>query len=169
MPNEANALSGKPGAPSQGYYQSGRAALSSAARAQPAADADVQRSRQAVTQMLLSAIERLEAEVASGSDAVGRYRSELRQLLEAIRIARPQWGVDNDLAALLRLLERRIDAMVTPKETAPPVDLAAARAPEPPEAPGSKPAASLAELALPPDPLADILALTEEERIALFT
>ena len=43
------------------------------------------------------------------------------------------------------------------------------RAAEPPEAPGSKPPAGLEELALPPDPLADILALTEEERIALFT
>ena len=74
MPNEANALSGKPGAPSQGYYRASRAALSSAAREQPVAGADVQRSRQAVTRMLLAAIERLETEVASGSDAVGRYR-----------------------------------------------------------------------------------------------
>jgi hypothetical protein len=169
MPNEANAPSGKPGAPSQGYYRTSRVTLSSAAREQPVAGDEVQRSRQAVTRMLLAAIERLETEVANGSGAVGRYRDDLRQLLDAIRMARPKWGADSDLTALLKLLERRIDAMVSPKEPELAVDLAAARASAPPEAPGSKPAATLAELALPPDPLADILALTEEERIALFT
>ena len=131
MPNEANALSGKPGAPSQGYYRASRAALSSAAREQPVAGADVQRSRQAVTRMLLAAIERLETEVASGSDAVGRYGRELSQLLEAIRMARPKWGADSDLAALLQLLERRIDAMVTPNEPPLAADVAAARPAEP--------------------------------------
>ena len=169
MPNDANALSGKPGAPSQGYYRTSRAALSSAARAQPVAGDDVQRSRQAVTRMLLAAIERLETEVASGSGAVGRYRDDLRQLLEAIRMARPKWGADSDLTALLQLLERRIDAMVTAKEPEPAADLAAVRASEPPEAPVSKLPTGLEELALPADPLADLMALTEEERIALFT
>jgi hypothetical protein len=161
MPNEANALSGKPGAPSQGYYRAGRASLSSAAREAPVAGADVQRSRQAVTRMLLAAIERLETEVASGSDAVGRYGRELSQLLEAIRVARPKWGADSDLAALLQLLERRIDAMVTPNDPPSAADVHTSEATEPP--------AGLEELALPPDPLAAILALTEEERIALFT
>ena len=85
-------------------------------------------------------------------------------MLEAIRMARPKWGADSDLAALLRLLERRIDAMVTPNVPPLAADVAAARPAEPPE-----PAAGLEELALPPDPLAAILALTEEERIALFT
>ncbi len=162
MPNEANALSGKPGAPNQGYYRASGAALSSAAREDPVAGADTQRSRQAVTRMLLAAIARLETEVASGSDAAGRYGRELSQLLEAIRMARPKWGADSDLAALLRLLERRIDAMVTPKALAAAADVGAAPA-EPPAAAG------LEELSLPADPLAAILALTEEERIALFT
>jgi hypothetical protein len=147
MPNEANALSGEPGASSQDHYQTSRAALSSAGgRAVP--DENPQHSRQAVTRMLLTAIGRLEAEVATGSDAASRFGDELRQLLQAIRLARPKWGADSALAALLDLLERRIDTMVE----------------------AAKPEASI-ELAVAPtpDPLAAIKALSEEERIALFT
>jgi hypothetical protein len=167
MPNEANALSKKPGAPGQGYYRAGGAALSRAARAHGVGNADATRSRQAVTRMLLAAIERLESEVANGSDAGARYGRELSHLLEAIRMARPAWGADSDLAALLRLLERRIDAMVTPGASAPAVGLAAPRAAETAEK--TPPPGAADELAAPSDPLAQIMALSEEERLALFT
>ena len=148
MPNEASALSGEPGASGQDHYQTGRATLSSGAGESAVPDESAQRSRQAVTQMLLTAIGRLEAEVATGSDAASRFGDELRQLLQAIRLARPKWGADGALSTLLDLLERRIDTMVEAAKPETPIELAAAPT---------------------PDPLAAIKALSEEERIALFT
>jgi hypothetical protein len=175
MPNEANALSGTPGAPGQEHYQTMRAGLSSSARGRSAADDNARRNRHAVTQMLLAAIGRLEAEIATGSNAVERFGDELRQLLQAIRLARPEWVLDGDLAALLQLLERRIDALVEPAAPAPVrARLAVVPPPEEPELPIPAPlsaqtlAISLVESA-PRDPLAALKALSEEELIALFT
>jgi hypothetical protein len=139
MPNKANALSVTPGAAGHDYYKSRRAVLPSSVRGRLLVDDKARRDRRAVTEMLLAAIGQLEAEIAAGGNVVERLGGQLRQLLQTIRLARPEWVVDNDLAALLELLERRIDSVVE-QQSAP-----------------------------LPDPLAGLDALSEEERIALFT
>ena len=84
-------------------------------------------------------------------------------------MARPKWGADNQLNALLLLLERRIDAMVTPDGPDTSARFAAIWSSEQPEAPAAAQPSRPPERVRRSDPLADIMALSEEERIALFT
>ena len=67
--------------------------------------------------MLLAAIGRIEARLRADASAVQRLRDDLRMLLIAIRLARPEIDAADPatqaakLTKLLDLLERRIDAM----------------------------------------------------------
>jgi hypothetical protein len=110
-------------------------------------------------------------------------------LLIAIRLARPE--IDGaaptakaiKLSALLDLLERRIDAMsesksaalAPPDEDAPTAALAVVPPLDEPELPiptsvGFEPrSVTTIESAPPRDPLAALMALSEDERLALFT
>ena len=78
--------------------------------------------------MLLAALNRLEALMRADGTALERLRDELRLLLIAIRLARPDIDAASPLtkaaklASLLDLMQRRIDAMVETKA----VDLAPA-------------------------------------------
>ena len=241
MPNEPLALARPPpDAIKEDDYQAFCAALSASARGRAFLADHARRNRNADTEMLLAALGRLEARLRADGSAVERLRDELRMLLIAIRVARPE--IDSagapaktaKLAALLDLLERRIEAMAAPAQpapaeepeaqTIPPQPADAARAhlavvplAEEPELPipspasaqlpavmlvrpivavpevtlfeGAPPAsvvveeqaaapapaqtidaAPKAQNASPPaDPLAPLMALSEDERIALFT
>jgi hypothetical protein len=146
-------------------------------------------NRNADTEALLAAIERIEARLHAGASAVQRLRDDLRMLLIAIRLARPE--IDGagpaakaiKLSALLDLLERRIDAMSEskpaalspPDEDAPAVVLAVVPPLDEPELPipasvGFEPrSVATIENTPPRDPLAALMALSEDERLALFT
>ncbi len=146
------------------------------------------RNRNADTEVLLSAIERIENQLQADASAVQRLRDDLRILLIAIRLARPE--IDGagpvakaiKLTALLDLLERRIDAMsetkpaalAPPDEDAPATLLAVVPPLDEPELPipasVSFEPRSVAIIEAPPrDPLAALMALSEDERLALFT
>ena len=124
-----------------------------------------------------------------------RLRDDLRMLLIAIRLARPEIDAADPatqaakLTKLLDLLEHRIDAMaeVKPADAAPDepeparAQLAVVAPPDEPELPIPSPASfeprlvekTAAEPIVagppPPDPLAAIMALSDDERLALFT
>jgi hypothetical protein len=158
--------------------------------------------------MLLAAIGRIEARLQADASAVQRLRDDLRMLVTAIRLARPE--IDGaapparaaKLAKLLDLFERRIDAMAEARPSELPADATPrarialpegepARAqlivlplPEEPEVLVPIPAAPVeptpqaavpaaAEIApapMPPaNPLAALMALSVDERLALFT
>ena len=132
MPNEPLALAMRPppDAPSEDDYQALCAALSESARGRAFLAEYARRNRHADTETLLAAIERLEAHLRADASAVQRLRDDLRMLLIAIRLARPEIDAAGPaakaakLTALLDLLERRIDAMAEcrPAELAPPAD-----------------------------------------------
>lgn len=197
MPNEALALAitPLPVAPSEDDYRAFCAALSESGRGRAFLDEYARRNRNADTQALLAAIERIEAHLQADASAVQRLRDDLRMLLIAIRLARPEIDAAGPatqaakLSKLLDLLERRIDAMaeVKPADAAPDDCADTARAqlavlppPDEPELPIPSPASfeprlvenaatEPAALPPPPDPLAAIMALSEDERLALFT
>jgi hypothetical protein len=198
------------------------AALSQSARGRAFLAEHSRRSRNADNEALLSAIGRIEARLQADASAVQRLRDDLRMLVTAIRLARPEIDAADPparavkLAKLLDLFERRIDAMAEARVSELPADAAprarialaeteptraqlfvlpmrnepeapppaSASAPKPaavaipkvdaaPQAVVAKaapPAADLVEAAAPPaDPLAAIMALSEDERLALFT
>src|SRR5471032_2611932 len=210
MPNETSALAiaPLPAAPSEDDYRSFCAALSESGRGRAFLEEYARRSRHADTQALLAAIERLEARLQADGSAVQRLRDDLRMLLIAIRLARPEIDAADPatqpakLTKLLDLLERRIDAMAEakPADATPDEPAEAARAhlavvppPDEPELPIPSPASAQAPAivlvhdfektsaprvpavieasvtAPPPDPLAAIMALSEDDRLALFT
>lgn len=259
MANETNAQARtpQPGGPSEDDYRTFCDALTTSARGRAFLAEYARRNRHADTEILLAALARLEARLRADGSAQDRLRGELRMLLIAIRLARPELDGASPtakaakLAALVELLERRIDAMVEakpdekpdekPAELAPPADdmlgahampeqpaeavrahLAVVPPPEQPELPIPSPAsaqpppialvhdlrtaATMPEVAFvasarpavieqpaataPPapaaveinapapkaalgspaaDPLAAIMALSEDERLALFT
>jgi hypothetical protein len=197
MANELARTQPPPATPNEDDYRALRDALSESGRGRAFLAEHARRSRDADTQALLAAIARLEARLRADASAVERLRDDLRMLLIAIRLARPQ--IDDagpaaqavQLAQLLDLLERRIDALADarPAELTPPhseaderASLAAVPSPEQPQLPiPSRTGAQAAAIALigtarlaarrapPADPLAAIMALSEEERLALFT
>lgn len=144
-------------------FESFYAALTASARGQAFLAEYARRNRHADTQMLLSALDRLEALVRADGAALTLLRDELHILLIAIRLARPEIDAGNPLtkaaklAKLLDLLEQRIDALIEGKAPggAPPADIFAQVAPEvaleatPDPAP---PAVAVAN-PLPPDPV----------------
>ena len=120
MPNEPLALAIRPppDAPSEDDYQAFCAALSQSARGRSFLAEYARRNRNADTAVLLAAIERIEAHLRADASAVQRLRDDLRMLLIAIRLARPEIDAADpatqgtqSLRKLLDLLERRIDAM----------------------------------------------------------
>jgi hypothetical protein len=208
MPNEPLArVTPLPQPSSEDDYQALCAALSHSRRGRAFLAEYVRRNRNAETAALLAAIERLQAHLRADACAVERLRDDLRMLLIAIRIVRPEIDAAvpaaakaQKLAALLDLLERRIDAMAEAKPAEPGGPSAATaggdarpdNAPEPPRthlavvprpdepelpipspagAPAPKVVAPAEKAPAPPlaDPLAAIMALSEDERLALFT
>jgi hypothetical protein len=217
----ARAIEPPPGPPSEDDYQAFCTLLEKSERGRALLAECARRNRQADTEALLRAIARVEARLRAEGSAVQRLRDDLRMLLIAIRLARPEIDAASPAAQasrlklLLDLLERRLDAMAgtqtdtAPDETEPLRALAAVSPPDEPElpipSPGTAPpsvaivpAAMMmpeidfleyapAQLAavpikrrvaaeaptaaiLPrPEPLTAIMALSEEERLALFT
>ena len=190
------------------------AALSQSARGRAFLAEHTRRSRNADNEALLIAIGRIETRLQADGSAVQRLRDDLRMLVTAIRLARPEIDAADPparavkLAKLLDLFERRIDAMAEaraselPADAAPrarialaeteptraqlfvlpmrnepeatlpaPAKIAAPKAaPQAAIAPAAPPAAEFIEAAAPPaDPLAAIMALSADERLALFT
>jgi hypothetical protein len=182
------------------------AALSQSARGRAFLAEHARRSRNADNEMLLTAIGRIEARLQADASAVQRLRDDLRMLVTAIRLARPE--IDGaapparpaKLSKLLDLFERRIDAMAEerpselPADAAPrarialaesepaqlivlPLPEALALAPIPaapvettPQAAAPPVAETVVPAAVPPaNPLAALMALSEDERLALFT
>jgi hypothetical protein len=200
MTNESSALVLRPapGRPSEGDYQTICDALSESARGRWFLSEYARRNRSADTEVLLAALDRIEARLHTDATTLARFRDELRVLLTTIRLDRPGIAAAPSralkLAALVDLLERRIDALIEGKPApldeavqserghlklvpppdereAPDATLGSSASPEVgpqptkvepfPRAPASpEPTA---------DPLAAIMALSEVERIALFT
>ena len=211
MPNETLALAIKPSAaPNEDDFLTLCAALSESGRGRAFLAEYARRNRNADTEVLLAAIGRIEARLRADASAVQRLRDDLRMLLIAIRLARPEIDATDPatqpakltkLTKLLDLLERRIDAMAevkpadaTPDEPEPArPQLAVVPPPDEPELPIPSPASfELRPISLvhdlektsaptvpaviearvtapPPDPLAAIMALSDDERLALFT
>jgi hypothetical protein len=223
MPNETNALAVRlapaaPAALNDGDYRALCAALAATARGRSFLDEYARRNRSADTKVLLDALARLEAHVRADGTAADRMRDQLRMLLIAIRLARPEIDAAtvpvraSKLRTLLDLLERRLDDMAEPKaagaalaepeaegarawiEVVPPPDEPELPIPSPPALPptialvgtaaalpspfvtpapakaDAGEAAAMTEPAPPPaDPLAALMALSAEERQALFT
>jgi hypothetical protein len=119
MPNETNvlALPSQVAAPSEGDYQAVCAALEGSARGRAFLAEYARRNRSADTEMLLAALDRLTTLVRADAAVLDRLRGELRLLLIAIRLARPDIDAANvpgkaaRLTVLLDMLECRIDAM----------------------------------------------------------
>ncbi len=127
MTNEPLALAIKPlDAPIADDFDTLCAALSQSARGRAFLTEHARRSRKADSAALLEAIGRIEDRLHADASAVQRLRDDLRMLLIAIRLARPQ--IDTaapavqaaKLTKLLDLLERRLDAMAgaTPADAA---------------------------------------------------
>lgn len=127
MPDDtaARVMQPPPAAPSEEDYATFSAALSESARGRAFLAEYARRNRNADTEMLLAALARLEARIGADASAESRLRDELRMLLIAIRVARPDIDATLGpakavkLAALLDQLERRIEAMVEAKPVAP--------------------------------------------------
>ncbi len=232
MLNGISALAKVTGKPDEGDYQSLYAALWESARGRDFLAEFARRNRNADTELLLAALDRLEAKMHADGTVLERLRDELRVLPIAIRLARPDIAAANPteqatkLASLLDMLERRIDALAEGKtDKVPPVAeptlaiLTVVPLSDEPELPIPSPSAAQLAIALvretampavtfipgaplrptvieavapapiaspiaivaavpsqktaaslsPVDPLAAIMALSEAERIALFT
>jgi hypothetical protein len=132
MPSITNALAKRPeaGVAREDDYQAFCAALETSARGRWFLSEYARRNRTADTQILLDALARLEARIAADGTAAERLRAELRMLLIAIRLARPEIDAAAPsaravkLGGLLDLLEYRIDAMAETKTVGTPADAA---------------------------------------------
>jgi hypothetical protein len=202
MTNESSALVLRPApdGPNEGNYQALCDALSESARGRWFLSEYARRNRSADTKVLLAALDRIEARLHTDAATLARFRDELRMLLMTIRLDRPgiaaaaASGQAAKLAALVDLLERRIDALIEGKpapldetvqrergyiKLVPPPDEQEAphaaapdsTSPEVPPQPAKlePPPRASAAIEPIPDPLAAIMALSEAERIALFT
>ena len=196
MPNEPLALAIRPpDAPNEDDFLTLCAALSESARGRAFLAEYARRNRHADTEALLAAIERIEARLRADASAVQRLRGDSRMLLIAIRLARPEIDAAGAVAQaaklrkLLDLLERRIDAMAEVKTADARSDdpaeaaralLAVVPPSDQPELPIPSPvsfeprlmeqaAVEPAVQSPPSDPLAAIMALSDDERLALFT
>ena len=117
-----------PAAPGEDEYQTFCAALSASGRGRAFLAEYAKRHRGADTEMLLIALGRLEALMRAQQAGVEPARAALRDLLAAIRAARPEIETSPlparaaKLAQLLDLLERRLEGLAQP---APPPEPAA--------------------------------------------
>ncbi len=149
MANEANALTSAPTALREEDYRSFCAAIEASARGRDFLAEYARRNRHADTEMLLAALDRMETLMRADGKSRDRLRDELRVLLIAIRLARPDIDSASALSKaaklvnLLDLMERRIDAMVENNEILPepqapeliPLMLAVVPRPDEPELP----------------------------------
>ena len=121
MAAELSALASPPDAPSESDYRSFCMALEASARGRAFLAEYARRNRNADTEMLLVALDRLETLVRADGSALNRLRDDLRLLLIAIRLARPDIDAATPLtkaaklATLLDMLESRIDNMADSK------------------------------------------------------
>ena len=131
MANEPLALAIRPPeAPKEDEYLTLCAALSQSARGRAFLAEHTRRSRNADNEALLTAIGRIETRLQADAAAVQRLRDDLRMLVTAIRLARPEIDAADPparavkLAKLLDLFERRIDAMAEARASELPADAA---------------------------------------------
>lgn len=135
-------------------YQSFCEALSSTARGRAFLEEFARRNRQADTQIVLTALDRLEATARAQSPEADRIRQDLKALLDTLRSARPQ--TENTptaikaatLAALIDFTQARIEALVLPAAAREGETLAAVPVDEQPELPIPHPAAAAPLMAL---------------------
>jgi hypothetical protein len=130
-------------------YRTFCAALESTQRGRDFLTEYARRNRNADTEMLLDSLDRIESMMQAEGKARDRLQDELRVLLIAIRLARPDINSATALTKaarlvdLLDLMEQRIDAMVENKDLAPiteepmpaPAALAVVPQPDEPELP----------------------------------
>lgn len=136
-------------------YQSFCEALGSTARGRAFLEEFARRNRQADTEVVLAALERLEATArAQASPEADRIRQDLKALLDTLRSARPQ--TENTptaikaatLAALIDFTQARIEALVLPAAAREGETLSAVPAQEQPELPIPHPTAAAPVMAL---------------------
>jgi hypothetical protein len=124
MAGEPQALAIRPEAAEEDDYRSLCAALEASARGRAFLAEHARRNRNADTELVLGALDRLAAQMRADAAAITDLRGELRMLLTAIRLARPDIDAGRPpgkvamLTALVDLLERRIDAIVEDKAAA---------------------------------------------------
>jgi hypothetical protein len=147
-------------------YRTFCAALESTQRGRDFLVEYARRNRNADTEMLLDSLDRIETMMRAEGAARDRLQDELRVLLIAIRLARPDINSATALTKaarlvdLLDLMESRIDAMVENKDLLPVAEepLAPQTAfkvvprPDEPELPIPSVAAALSPIALVPEP-----------------
>ena len=121
MASETQALAIRPGKPSADDYSILYAALEASARGRAFLSEYARRNRAADTEVLLASLDRLHMHIRGDASAAQHIRAELRTLLAAIRLARPD--IDGDrppgkmtmLTQLIDVLEERISALVDAK------------------------------------------------------
>ncbi len=146
---------------SEGDYTALSTALEASARGRAFLAEYARRHRNADTERVLAAIERLEAQMRADAAGVQHMRAELRTLLVAIRLARPDIDAGRApdkvamLSELIDLLERRLHGLVDNKaaEAPPPAEpprpqLAVVPPPEQPELPIPSPASERPAIAV---------------------
>jgi hypothetical protein len=115
MPNEPLALAIKPpAAPSEDDFLALCAALSESARGRAFLAEYARRNRNADTEALLVAIGRIEARLRADASAVQRLRDDLRMLLIAIRLARPEIDAADPATQPAKLNRRKPRARILP-------------------------------------------------------
>jgi hypothetical protein len=205
----------RPEAPVEDDYGILSAALEASVRGRAFLSEHARRNRAADTEVLLAAIDRLTAQIRSDAEAVQHMRTELRTLVTAIRLARPDIDAGRPpgkvamLSELVDLVEQRIGGLIgEPRtgDTQPPrPQLAVVPPSDEPELPIPSPDAQAPAMAVvtpakpvaavmpevnvldsgPPPAsspvrpqlpnaerlrvLAPIMALSEDERLALFS
>ncbi len=123
MASEPQALAKRPEA-ADDDYRSLCAALEASARGRAFLAERARRNRNADTELVLGALDRLAAQMRADAAAITDLLGELSMLLAAVRLARPDIDAGRPpgkvamLTALVDLLERRIDAMVENKAAA---------------------------------------------------
>lgn len=210
----------RPEPPAEDDYRILSTTLEASARGRAFLSEHARRNRSADTEVLLAAIDRLSAQIRGDAEALQHMRAELRTLVTAIRLARPDIDAGRPpgkvamLGELVGLVERRIDALIGETRagetrTGDPLparpQLAVVPAPDEPELPIPSPDAQTPAIAVvapakpvaavmpevnvlnssppaasppvrPQTPSADrlrvlapIMALSEDERLALFS
>jgi len=115
MPTEP--LVPAPGPPSEEHYRAFCALLWQSERGRRLLAEHARRTRQPDTETLLAAIMRIELRLKADASVAHRLRDDLRMLLVAIRMARPEIDTAGPvtqvtkLKPLLDLLQRRLDAL----------------------------------------------------------
>ena len=179
MASELQALPIRPEPPSEDDYRTLCAALEASARGRGFLSEYARRNRNADTEILLAAIDRLSGQIHVDAAALQQLRAELRTLLVAIRLARPNIDAGRApdktaaLTELVDLLERRIDGLVDNK-TAAQIPAARAEAMRPQLAvvsPSAEPELPVASSATPPPvtaAIADEAPATRPARAAIM-